>query len=79
MHVAATAEATVYGIFPGRGFDEAAALIGADYDGFLVRDGWPPYRAFDQAFHQTCIQHLITRCRALIDRRGRGARSFRGT
>ena len=42
LHVAATAEATVYGIFAGRGFDVAAALIGADYDGCLVRDGWAP-------------------------------------
>ena len=66
LHVAATADATVYGIFPGRGFDEAAALIGADYDGFLVRDGWPPYRGFEAAYHQTCTRHLIHRCDALI-------------
>ena len=33
LHVAATADATVYGIFAGRGVDAAAALIGADYDG----------------------------------------------
>ena len=66
LHVAATAHATVYGIFAGRGFDEAAALIGADYDGFLVRDGWAPYRRFEAAYHQTCTQHLINRCDALI-------------
>ena len=47
LHVAATADATVYGIFAGRGFDAAAALIGADYDGCLVRDGWAPYRRFE--------------------------------
>ena len=54
LHVAATADATVYGIFAGRGFDAAAALIGADYDGCLVRDGWAPYRRFEAAYHQTC-------------------------
>ena len=66
LHVAATADATVYGIFAGRGFDAAAALIGADYDGCLVRDGWAPYRRFAAAYHQTCTQHLINRCDALI-------------
>ena len=66
LHVAATADATVYGIFAGRGFDAAAALIGADYDGCLVRDGWAPYRRFEAAYHQTCTQHLINRCDALI-------------
>ena len=54
LHVAATADATVYGIFAGRGVDAAAALIGADYDGGLVRDGWAPYRRCEAAYHQTC-------------------------
>ena len=66
LHVAATADATVYGIFAGRGVDAAAALIGADYDGCLVRDGWAPYRRCEAAYHQTCTQHLINRCDALI-------------
>ena len=66
LHVAATADATVYGIFAGRGVDAAAALIGADYDGCLVRDGWAPSRRFAAAYHQTCTQHLINRCDALI-------------
>ena len=51
---------------PGRGVDAAAALIGADYDGGLVRDGWAPYRRCEAAYHQTCTQHLINRCDALI-------------
>jgi len=66
LHVATTAEVTVYGIFRGRGFDEAAALIGADYDGFLVRDGWGPYRRFEFAYHQSCNRHLINRCDEMI-------------
>lgn len=66
LHVAATADATVYGICPGRGFDEAAALIGADYEGFLVRDGWAPYRRFEAAYHQSCTRHLINRCQEMI-------------
>jgi transposase len=30
-----------------------------------VRDGWAPYRQFDQAAHQTCLAHLLRRCREL--------------
>lgn len=62
----ATPETTVYRIQPGRGFPQAAAVLGADYDGVLVRDGWAPYRRFTAAAHQTCLAHLLRRCRDLI-------------
>jgi transposase len=65
MWAAATPEATAYAILPGRGFEQAAALLGADFDGFLVRDGWAVYRRFEQAQHQTCLAHLLRRCREL--------------
>ena len=58
----ATATTVVYAIQHGRGFDEAAAVLGADFEGVLVRDGWAPYRQFEQAGHQTCLAHLIRRC-----------------
>jgi transposase len=38
----------------------------ADFAGVLVRDGWAPYRRFDHAIHQTCLAHLLRRCRILI-------------
>jgi transposase len=60
-----TPETTVYAIQPGRGFEEAATVLGPDFAGALVRDGWPPYRRFTQAVHQTCLAHLLRRCRAL--------------
>lgn len=44
----------------GRGFPEAAAVLGADFAGALVRNGWAPYRQFDQAAHQTCLAHHAT-------------------
>jgi transposase len=56
----------VYRILRGRGFEEAAAVLGADFDGILVRDGWAPYRRFRHAVHQTCVAHLLRRCRTLI-------------
>jgi transposase len=61
----ATPDTTVYAIHPGRGFPEAASTLGADFAGVLVRDGWAPYRRFTQAAHQTCLAHLLRRCRLL--------------
>jgi transposase len=65
LWVCATPDTTVYAIHPGRGFDQAAALLGADFAGVLVRDGWAPYRQFDRAAHQTWLAHLLRRCREL--------------
>jgi transposase len=63
----ATATTVVYAIQPGRGFDDAAAVLGAEFDGVLVRDGWAPYRHFAHAVHQTCVAHLIRRCREIAE------------
>ena len=62
----ATADATVYAIQDGRGFAQAAAVLGADYAGVLQRDGWAPYRQFTRAAHQTCLAHLLRRCRTMM-------------
>lgn len=56
---------TVCDILRGRGFEQAASLIGADYDGWLTHDGWAPYYKFLKAGHQSCISHLIRRCREM--------------
>jgi transposase len=61
-----TRDTTVYRIQAGRGYEEAAAVLGDDFAGVLVRDGWPPYRKFPHAWHQTCFAHLLRRCRSLI-------------
>ena len=61
----ATPKTTVYLIRPGRGWRHAAELLGADFDGVIVRDGWAPYRRFTEATHQTCLAHLLRRARAL--------------
>ena len=65
LWVFATATTTVYRIRRGRGFDDAASVLGADFAGGLGRDGWAPYRQFTEAFHQTCVGHLLRRCRTL--------------
>ena len=57
---------TVYAIPPGRGLAQAATLIGPDYPGVRVRDGWQSYRQFHHAQHQTCLAHLLRTCRRLL-------------
>jgi transposase len=61
-----TPETTVYKIQPGRGLAQAAAVIGLDYPGVLVRDGWQSYRQFRAALHQSCLAHLLRTCRRLL-------------
>jgi transposase len=61
-----TPETTVYAIQPGRGLAQAAHVIGIDYAGVLQRDGWQSYRQFRHAAHQTCLAHLLRRCRTLL-------------
>lgn len=61
-----TPATTVYAIQPGRGLAQAARVIGLDYAGVLQRDGWQSYRCFTAALHQTCLAHLLRRCRVLL-------------
>ncbi len=56
---------TVYAIRPGRGFEAAASILGDEYQGVLVRDGWGVYRKFEGARQQSCLAHLLRRCREL--------------
>src|SRR5215203_552383 len=66
---------TVYLIARGRGFAEASAILG-EYAGTLVADGWAPYRCFVHAKHQTCLAHLLRRCREMLETARGGAVRF---
>jgi transposase len=65
LWVLVTEQVTVCDILPGRGFAQASSLLGADYDGWLTHDGWAVYYKFLKASHQSCVSHLIRRCRDL--------------
>lgn len=67
LWVCVSDEVTFYAILPGRGFTQAASILGEDYAGFLNHDGWQPYYRFVHAFHQTCLSHLIRRCQDMIE------------
>ena len=63
LWVVVSEQVTVCDILPGRGFEQAASLLGPDYDGWITHDGWAVYYKFLKAGHQSCVQHLIRRCR----------------
>ncbi len=67
LWVCVSDEVTFYAILPGRGFVQAASILGEDYAGFLNHDGWQPYYRFVHAFHQTCLSHLMRRCQDMIE------------
>jgi len=67
LWAAVTEEITFCEILPGRGFAEAAAILGADYAGWLIHDGLQLYYKFLKAAHQSCAAHLIRRCRDLAE------------
>lgn len=58
---------TVYAILRGRGFEQASSILGEDYDGVIGSDGWSIYANFDQAIRQTCLAHLLRRCREMLE------------
>jgi transposase len=64
---------TVYRVARGRGYHDATAVLGEEFAGVIERDGWAPYRKFAHATHQTCLAHLLRRCREAHRRRRPGA------
>jgi transposase len=76
LWVAVSEQVTFCDILPGRGFEQAASLLGPDYEGTLLHDGWRVYYKFLRAGHQSCIQHLLRRCKNLIEVASPAARRF---
>jgi transposase len=76
LHAFATAQTTCYEIDPTRSGDVAERLLGLDWSGRLVHDGWSVYDRFLQAIHQQCNAHLLNRCKELLEVARRGAARF---
>ena len=67
--------ATVYVIRPSRGKDVPQEVLGPDYDGRMIHDGWSPYDSFVNAIHQQCLEHLLRRATELLEKSsGRASR-----
>jgi transposase len=72
----AAATATIYLIRRSRGFDVPVEVLGEDYRGGLVADGWSIYDRFRLALRQFCLQHPLRRCVELLETATRGAVRF---
>ncbi len=67
MWVFVTGMVTLYVIRPSRGRDVPQQVLGPDYDGRMIHDGWSPYDCFERATHQQCLAHLLRRANALLE------------
>lgn len=76
LWVCLSADVTFYEILPGRGFEQAAAILGEDWEGWLHHDGWSPYYKFQNAYHQSCLNHFRTRCEDLVEKVSPAAARF---
>lgn len=61
--------ATLFTIRDSRGHDVPEEILGADWSGDRVHDGWPPYDFFKAADHQQCLGHFQRRCEGLLESR----------
>jgi len=62
-----TEQVTFCEILPGRGFAQAKKIMGASYAGWLIHDGLRLYYKFLKAAHQSCLFHLIYRCKKMAE------------
>lgn len=76
LHAFVARKLTGYLIDRRRGVEVAESVLGADYAGGLIHDGWAPYDRFWRAFHQQCLAHLLRRCAEMIMAATRGAVRF---
>lgn len=76
LHVFAAERITCYAIDRGRGVDVARNILGPDYAGGLVHDGWAPYDRFWRAEHQQCLAHLLRRCMEMVSQAAGAAVRF---
>ncbi len=54
----------------------AERVLGRDYDGVMIHDGWSPYDDFPQARHQQGLAHRLRRAHDLWETATRGAVRF---
>jgi hypothetical protein len=62
-----TGQITFCEILPGRGFAQAGSILGAEYAGWLIHDGWRVYYKLLKAAQQSCVAHWMRRCRDMAE------------
>ncbi|HEX3654576.1 MAG TPA: IS66 family transposase [Pirellulales bacterium] len=73
LHAFVGRRETCYVIDPTRSRAPAEQLLGLDWSGTLVHDGWSVYDRFAHAAHQQCLGHLQRRCEQLLETASGGA------
>ena len=76
LHAFATEDAVWYEVDLRRNASVIFRLLGENWDGFLIHDGWKPYDSMRQATHQQCTAHLLRRCNELLETAVGGAARF---
>jgi transposase len=76
LHTLVGQEATAYVIDPTRSGAVAEDILGFDFDGTMIRDGWSPYDQFKDARHQQCLNHLLRRADEMAATATRGTVCF---
>lgn len=76
LHVFVSRALTCCVIARTRGVETPVRVLGADYPGVMIHDGWAPYDRFEWATHQQCVAHLLRRCGELIEVATGGAKRF---
>jgi transposase len=76
LHVWVSQRATCYAVDRRRSAEVLEGVIGADWDGVLVHDGFASYDRFTEAIHQQCVAHLLRRAREMLRTATRGAVRF---
>jgi transposase len=75
LHTLVGPQATAYVIDTTRSGCVAEAILGLDYDGTMIHDGWSPYDQFEGVRHQQCLNHLLRRADEMAATATRGGRS----
>jgi transposase len=76
LHVWVSEQATCYQGDAQRSADALESLIGIDYDGVLIHDGFASYDRFTEALHPQCVPHLLRRAREMLQEATAGAVRF---
>lgn len=69
-------QATCYVIDPHRSADALEEVIGLDYSGLLIHDGFASYDRFTEALHQACVAHALRRAHHLEESQPGRAKVF---
>ena len=78
LHVWVGERATCYAIDRQRSASALEEVIGIDWDGVMVHDGWASYDRFTDAIHQQCVAHILRRAREMLEVAVGGAVRFPG-